>query len=599
MLPLLAGTGRLLASGAGKKVADSASKRAAGTAGKKLSKDKFFNKEERQESDDIKTGMARPSISPTKLLPPSDIKDPPKKVDLSKDGEEGGIKDTFNKIDDTLNGIISSINRENQFRKKESEDSRKRAELENKQRQENKLERGGKSRGIGPSIKLPGDGFGIGKFFKNILIGGLILAIMKNLQSIIEFFKKTYKQVKEFMEKLGEFLTPIWNGLKWIVGEGIKLVAKMLGIPAEDVDDKDILKNLNEISKKIPGLNNEFDGIAKLINNLRKTKPSSDQSGGGGFRDLDASTIQVDTPEEKAFIATVRELEGTAGDQGYNTWFGGRTDMDLSKMTVSEVVAEQKRRIKSGEATYGKYTSAAVGAGQFLKPEETVRAMGLDPDKVKYTPELQNRMILFQSLAKRGIDPSKELTVADMQVLGNEWASFTPRYGQTTRTAAQSLETYKKNLQEAGKTTTSSPEIATWDPNKKDYKTGDLAMKGGEVRKFDGMGWAAVDGPSAQALSPPAASAAPPAPTAPAAAQIQAPAQSPAASSASAISESADYEMPGGMSGIMMMPTGNSGGSPMISGGGKGKVIPIGLSKKDIVNSYYQAQLIGFLYKQG
>ena len=264
--------------------------------------------------------------------------------------------------------------------------------------------------------------------------------------------------------------------------------------------------------------------------------------------------------------------------------------MDLSKMTVSEVVAEQKRRIKSGEATYGEYTSAAVGAGQFLKPEETVRAMGLDPDKVKYTPELQNRMILFQSLAKKGIDPSKELTVADMQVLGNEWASFTPRYGQTTRTAAKSLETYKKNLQEARKTTTPNLDIPFWDPGKKDYKTGDMVIKGGQVKKFDGMGWAAVDGPSAQDLSPPAA---------PAAAQVQAPAQSLAASSASAISESADYEMPGGMSGIMMMPTGNSGGSPMISGGGKGKVIPIGLSKKDIVNSYYQAQLIGFLYKQG
>jgi len=99
MLSLLAGAGRLLASGAGKKVADSASKKAAGTAGKKLSKDKFFNREEKQESDNIKTGMARPSISPAKLLPPSDIKDPPKKVDLSKGGEEGGIKDTFNKIE--------------------------------------------------------------------------------------------------------------------------------------------------------------------------------------------------------------------------------------------------------------------------------------------------------------------------------------------------------------------------------------------------------------------------------------------------------------------------------------------------------------------
>ena len=353
MLPLLAGAGRLLASGAGKKVADSASKKAAGTAGKKLSKDKFFNKEERQESDDIKTGMARPSISPTKLLPPSDIKDPPKKVDLSKGGEEGGIKDTFNKIDDTLNGIISSINRENKFRKKESEDSRKRAELENKQRQENKLERGGKSRGIGPSIKLPGDGFGIGKFFKNILIGGLILAIMKNLQSIIEFFKKTYKQIKEFMEKLGEFLTPIWNGLKWIVGEGIKLVAKMLGIPAEDVDDKDILKNLNEISKKIPGLKQLFEGINKTIASLKSGTPaSSDQSGESAPPSSTGGTQSGDLFEiiaggEGGYESINR---GNAGDSpgGAAAYFG----KNLTDMTVGEVMSLQaQEKVYAG----GKY----------------------------------------------------------------------------------------------------------------------------------------------------------------------------------------------------------------------------------------------------
>jgi len=28
-------------------------------------------------------------------------------------------------------------------------------------------------------------------------------------------------------------------------------------------------------------------------------------------------------------------------------------------------------------------------------------------------------------------------------------------------------------------------------------------------------------------------------------------------------------------------------------------MMPIGISKKDLLNSYYQAQLVGFLYKQG
>ena len=87
--------------------------------------------------------------------------------------------------------------------------------------------------------------------------------------------------------------------------------------------------------------------------------------------------------------------------------------------------------------------------------------------------------------------------------------------------------------------------------------------------------------------------------TPPLAAQVQAPAQSSAASSASAISESADYEMPGGVSGTMIMPMQSQGGSPTMSGGGGGGMMPVGISKKEVLNSLYQAQLVGFLYKQG
>ena len=36
-----------------------------------------------------------------------------------------------------------------------------------------------------------------------------------------------------------------------------------------------------------------------------------------------------------------------------------------------------------------------------------------------------------------------------MQVLGGEWASFTPQHGQTSRTASESLSAYNENLEEA------------------------------------------------------------------------------------------------------------------------------------------------------
>ena len=135
--------------------------------------------------------------------------------------------------------------------------------------------------------------------------------------------------------------------------------------------------------------------------------------------------------------------------------------------------------------------------------------------------------------------------------------------------------------------------IPEYDENKaknKTYKVGDVVMKNGKTVKFDGFGWAEVQGITSQNLGGGQTPAA----------QIQAPAQSPAASSVSAISESADYEMPGGMSGTMIMPMQSRGGSPTISGGGGGGgMMPVGISKKEVLNSLYQAQLVGFLYKQG
>ena len=190
-----------------------------------------------------------------------------------------------------------------------------------------------------------------------------------------------------------------------------------------------------------------------------KDKDRRRNNGGGG--NMDAADIKADTAEEKAFIATVRELEGTSGEKGYNTWFGGRNEMDMTNMTIQEVHDEQTRRMNAGETTYqtskGPISSAAEGAGQFMKPLEQVRAMyksqgkDFDPTKVKFTEELQNQLILDLAKRKRGVDVGKPLTEADMKILGGEWASFTPQHGQTSRTASQSLDVYNENLGEAKK----------------------------------------------------------------------------------------------------------------------------------------------------
>jgi murein DD-endopeptidase MepM/ murein hydrolase activator NlpD len=59
----------------------------------------------------------------------------------------------------------------------------------------------------------------------------------------------------------------------------------------------------------------------------------------------------------------------------------------------------------------------------------------------------------------------------------------------------------------------------------------------------------------------------------------------------------ASYEMSGGQSNVVPVPV--PAQSPMISGGGGSGPVVMGGSTKDVVNSYYKSQLMGFLYKQG
>lgn len=155
-----------------------------------------------------------------------------------------------------------------------------------------------------------------------------------------------------------------------------------------------------------------------------------------------------------ALLNTIRFAEGTSGPKGYNTWFGGRTDMDLTNMTINEVVAEQKRRLRNGEATYGKYTSAAVGAYQMMKPEVFARKAGIDPATAKFTPENQDKMAIVgymmgqAKMSQAEIDaPINKAQIAKMAPV---WASLPmmngrSRYGQPVKSFDKLKSVYEKH----------------------------------------------------------------------------------------------------------------------------------------------------------
>lgn len=233
---------------------------------------------------------------------------------------------------------------------------------------------------------------------------------------------------------------------------------------------EDSLSSFASIVERFSIAINELFGIGK--NADKKGGSSGGSSGGrsssgpgsgpGGpstpSENLNAADITADTSEEKAFIATVREAEGTSGAQGYNTVYGGAVVPQLTEMTLRELYDASKlggtnrlpQRLGGGVIPYAKdkYNSSASGAAQLMP--NTLKGLvesGKFSWDQKFSPETQNSIIL--ALARQGGVNIENIDANQLRKANNIWAGLGPRYGQTKRTIDQSLKMYQENLKEA------------------------------------------------------------------------------------------------------------------------------------------------------
>lgn len=156
--------------------------------------------------------------------------------------------------------------------------------------------------------------------------------------------------------------------------------------------------------------------------------------------------IMLDNPNVKAFLRVIRDCEGTSGEDGYRTMFGGDLFDDF---------ADHPRRPITKMLGGKLLTSTAAGAYQFLKGtwDECRKALSL-PD---FSPASQDRGALFL-IERRGalqdvIAGRLEDAVAKC---AREWASLPGSpYGQPVKTMAHVRKTY---IDAGGKFAPAQPE---------------------------------------------------------------------------------------------------------------------------------------------
>lgn len=153
------------------------------------------------------------------------------------------------------------------------------------------------------------------------------------------------------------------------------------------------------------------------------------------------------SPNARALLETIRFAEGTPGDSGYGTMFGGG-QFDWRQGHPNRVVRS------------GGYSSAAAGAYQFMPDtwRGVAKQIGIDPSD--FSPAAQDRAAL-QLIRNRGVDPDQPLTPASLEKLAPEWASLPTRsgksyYGQPVKGLQELQQVYTRSLGQAT-TTASNP----------------------------------------------------------------------------------------------------------------------------------------------
>ena len=237
--------------------------------------------------------------------------EPPSKEQSQKSSGVDSIDSALDGIDNTLAGIIATVEDRSNLQRRNIRKKNIRKARVKKSIREDELE-SKKPNKFGMKIpKAFKSAFGIMDFFKNILIGGLVLFVLNNIETIIDTIKGVYNTMKDLVTKVGNFLQPVWKAMKWIwpgnSPSGVSIVRDILNNPnTKDLMDRD---KINEVANQYKKIEDQTKGIRALMADL-----STDQEGNYSIPTLVPLLKSVGATDEEAVRLAAIGMHESSGD---------------------------------------------------------------------------------------------------------------------------------------------------------------------------------------------------------------------------------------------------------------------------------------------
>ena len=331
-------------------------------------------------------------ISATKFL--QTTPDPSKSKATSKAGVFEAFASIINTINKFLSNILSTLIADNKLTKTESDDERKKLALVVKRQRESNLEKdGGKTTTTTSKSKSRGSFLDrIIKFVTSVAIGALVLAVYKRLTDVIKFFKDTYEVIKGFFEKLGEYVSPLWNIFKWITSKFLNIFKKVEPSDDEKYADK-IKKELKNQDKTLKDIEDDAGTTGDEVDDVElekaETEAEDDRTAVENYRSDIASNDIVNT--NPVINIASDDTESTVSDKTVDD-----TESTISDKTVDDPVSEikiadtKKGEVPGVEPPKPERPRDEVGSGEGKKVVRT-RRPGTREEQIAYFKKLLKR----------------------------------------------------------------------------------------------------------------------------------------------------------------------------------------------------------------
>lgn len=399
----------------------------------------------------------------------------------------GAIDSALVNVSQSLGAVRGTLISQIEFNETKTEELNDAKRKDKRKKKEKESEKKGPVANLIKGITKPLKTFGgsIFKFLLNIVLGNIALFVIENIETITKTIEDVVNVVKDFFGKMNKWVVqPLFNMVKAIAGP-INTAIKALApekLPDFDKEKEDIQGVLDKFDIEIPIISDIIKGFDNFLSTgdpridkeefkeqvEARDKDTKDETppptSASEAPPTSASGAGYGTAEQRKMLDSISFAEGTPS---YGTIYGGAIvpELERGELTVGQVLEMQRTgKLNGRDVGYARdgYDSDATGRYQFMSYvlEEEIQLQGIKKSE-KFTPEMQDRIILNRIQRMRGVTPemlAKEgMSDNVIDRLAPEFASFpnlmgdvrygygTSYYGQGGKSADQIRRAYDQS----------------------------------------------------------------------------------------------------------------------------------------------------------